>query len=88
MLQLCLAPLRTPRGLNLFKVEYERNDYDIDAWRKSCRWISKRDTAVLDADDGAGELHSSSSSNMSCGICRRGAAAPRAHTACRVEAPC
>jgi hypothetical protein len=56
MLQLCLPPLRTPRGLNLFKVEYERNDYDIDAWRTSCRWISKRDTAVLDADDGAGEL--------------------------------
>ncbi|KAF6253935.1 kinase-like domain-containing protein [Scenedesmus sp. NREL 46B-D3] len=54
MLQLCLPPLRTPRGLNLFKVEYERCDYDIDAWRKSCRWISKRDTAVLDANDGAG----------------------------------
>jgi hypothetical protein len=77
MLQLCLAPLRTPRGLNLFKVEYERNDYDIDAWRKSCRWISKRDTAVLDADDGAGELPAAAAAAMSrqCHNCNRAAAA-------------
>eukprot|EP00775_Hariotina_reticulata_P003693 gene3693-3953_t len=54
MMQLCLPGLRTPRGLNLFKVEYERADYDLEAWRNSCRWISKRDTAVLDANDGAG----------------------------------
>lgn len=55
MLQLCLPPLRTPRGLNLFKTEFERADYDLEAWRSSCRWISKRDTAVLDGNDGAGE---------------------------------
>jgi hypothetical protein len=55
LMQLCLPGLRTPRGLNLFKVEYERADYDLEAWRNNCRWISKRDTAVLDANDGAGE---------------------------------
>lgn len=56
LLQLCLPPLRAPRGLNLFKTEYERAGYDLEAWREACRWISKRDTAVLDADNGAGEL--------------------------------
>ncbi len=51
---MCLPPVRSPRGLNLFKTEYERADYDLEKWRSSCRWITKRDTAVLDADDGAG----------------------------------
>jgi hypothetical protein len=54
LLQLCLPPVRSPRGLNLFKTEYERAGYDLQEWRKGCRWISKRDTAVLDEDDGAG----------------------------------
>lgn len=54
LLQLCLPPVRMPRGLNLFKVEYERAEYDLERWRRSCRWITKRDTMVLDADDGAG----------------------------------
>jgi hypothetical protein len=54
LLQLCLPPVRMPRGLNLFKTEYERADYDLEKWRSTCRWITKRDTAVLDADDGAG----------------------------------
>lgn len=54
LLQLCLPPVRSPRGLNLFKTEYERAGYDLQEWRKACRWISKRDTAVLDEDDGAG----------------------------------
>lgn len=45
-----------PRGLNLFKTEYERADYDLEKWRKSCRWITKRDTAVLDDYDGAGKF--------------------------------
>jgi len=40
MMQLCLPGLRTPRGLNLFKVEYERADYDLEAWRSNCRWIT------------------------------------------------
>lgn len=54
LLQLALPGLRQPRGLNLFKSEYERTDYDIFQWKENCRWISKRDTAVLDANDGAG----------------------------------
>lgn len=56
LLQLALPGLRQPRGLNLFKTEYERADYDIIEWKNNCRWISKRDTAVLDANDGAGGL--------------------------------
>jgi hypothetical protein len=43
-----------PRGLNLFKTEYERADYDLEKWRSSCRWLTKRDTVVLNAEDGAG----------------------------------
>lgn len=54
LLQLCLPPVRMPRGLNLFKVEYERAGYDLQRWRDGCRWLTRRDTAVLDADDGAG----------------------------------
>lgn len=55
-LQLCLPPVRMPRGLNLFKSEYERADYDLEKWRSSCRWLTKRDTVVLDAEDGAGAV--------------------------------
>lgn len=54
LLQLCLPPVRMPRGLNLFKTEYERADYDLEKWRSSCRWLTKRDTVVLNAEDGAG----------------------------------
>jgi hypothetical protein len=52
--QLCMPPVRSPRGLNLFKTEYERAEYDLQKWRSSCRWITKRDTMALDEDDGAG----------------------------------
>lgn len=54
LLQLALPGLRQQRGINLFKSEYERADYDIYEWKENCRWLSKRDTAVLDANDGAG----------------------------------
>lgn len=56
LLQLCLPPVRMPRGLNLFKTEYERAGYDLEKWRSSCRWLTKRDTVVLNAEDGAGMI--------------------------------
>lgn len=55
MMQMALPPLRNPRGLALFKSEYEKCDYDLEAWRQSCRWVTKKDTAALDADNGAGK---------------------------------
>lgn len=56
MLQLALPPLRQPRGLQLFLNEYEKVEYDLDAWRSGCRWLTKRDSLPLDENDGAGGL--------------------------------
>ena len=54
LLQLALPGLRQPRGLQLFHAEYEKSNYDMAKWRQQCRWLTKRDTAQLDANDGAG----------------------------------
>lgn len=54
LLQLALPGLRQPRGLQLFHSEYEKCTYDIEKWREQCRWLSKRDTSALDANNGAG----------------------------------
>jgi hypothetical protein len=54
LLQLALPGLRQPRGLQLFHSEYEKCNFNLDKWREQCRWLTKRDTAELDANDGAG----------------------------------
>lgn len=56
LLMLTLAPLRDrgDAGLRRFREEMEACGYDLDEWRASCRWLSPKDFAALDADGGAG----------------------------------
>jgi hypothetical protein len=56
LLCLTLPQLRSDEGLAAFLNEFERADYDLDAWRQRCRWAggAAKDFAPLDADGRAG----------------------------------
>eukprot|EP00245_Coleochaete_scutata_P009411 TRINITY_DN3088_c0_g2_i1.p1 TRINITY_DN3088_c0_g2~~TRINITY_DN3088_c0_g2_i1.p1 ORF type:complete len:915 (-),score=225.33 TRINITY_DN3088_c0_g2_i1:507-3098(-) len=53
MMQLCVKPLRSDSGLQTFNAEFKRCSYDLDKWRRKCRF-GDNDFAILDANDGAG----------------------------------
>jgi serine/threonine protein kinase len=54
LLQLALPGMRTAKALASFRDEYAAADFDLRAWRDGCRWLPRRDWAVLDRWNGAG----------------------------------
>ncbi|KAL2650985.1 hypothetical protein R1flu_019113 [Riccia fluitans] len=53
MLQMSVKPLRQDMTLYSFNNEFKRTEYDLNKWRKKCRF-SDEDFELLDADGGAG----------------------------------
>jgi hypothetical protein len=54
MLQLAVPAMRTDRALRQFNAQYgPKFRYDLQEWRKGA-YLTSRDCALLDADDGAG----------------------------------
>lgn len=53
MMQLAVPSLRTPTSVRSFTQTYARAGYDLEKWRENAR-LQKRDTTVLDAENGAG----------------------------------
>jgi serine/threonine protein kinase len=55
LLQLALPSMRSAKALANFRDEYRRADYDLRAWRDACRWVPRREHAlVLDRWGGSG----------------------------------
>ena len=52
-LQLSIPALRSSSALKAFSKAYHQHNYDLNMWRKTAR-LSAHQTAVLDADGGAG----------------------------------
>lgn len=55
MLQLAIPAMRTDRALRQFNTQYgTKYGYNLQEWRKGA-YLTSRDCAVLDADNGIGE---------------------------------
>ena len=52
-MQLALGRVRTSTGLMAFNKALKHNNFDLMAWRRRAA-LPAKETAVLDADDGAG----------------------------------
>ncbi|CAM6127871.1 unnamed protein product [Calypogeia fissa] len=53
LLQMAVRPLRQDIGLQQFNTEFKRAGYNLDTWRKRCRF-GDEEFSLLDGDGGAG----------------------------------